>query len=450
MTPDNWTPEQIAELQHYKAQGWGDRRCGHALGKSRHKVRHKWDRMAREARQLPASIAASAVNFYDQACHALAECKRVDQAADIRNKAMAIEAYAKQARNLDLLADAAVIRLRAERRIGQLELELKDEGRLSKGGRPPKPPPETGHKSEPVSSTTQETVNLADLGIDKRISSRAQKYAAIPDAQFSEMVTEYADRIRDETERVSRDLLREREKAERRQAYVLRKEDGCTVDDLHSLVAERRRFGVILIDPPWDFVTRSPRGQDRCASSHYDTQTFEAIKALPVAQLAADNCALFVWMVDWEPRLALDLIEAYGFKHKTTAFTLVKSNRSGEGWHMGQGYWTRANPETCWLATHGHPTRLNADVRQLLIAPLGEHSEKPSEVNDRIERLVSGPYLELYARRERLGWVTWGDEIARKNFHGSPPPTATNGSTASAHSEARSLVAQSVGGGEHG
>jgi N6-adenosine-specific RNA methylase IME4 len=78
---------------------------------------------------------------------------------------------------------------------------------------------------------------------------------------------------------------------------------------------------------------------------------------------------------------------------------------------MGQGYWTRANPEDCWLATRGGPKRLHADVRQLIVAPIAEHSRKPDETYERIERLVEGPYLELYARRPRKGWVSWGNEL---------------------------------------
>jgi len=135
---------------------------------------------------------------------------------------------------------------------------------------------------------------------------------------------------------------------------------------------------------------------------------------LPIKELAADDCVLFMWMVDWCPGLALEVIEAWGFTHKTTAFTWAKQNASGEGWHMGQGYWTRANPEDCWLATRGHPKRINADVRQLVVAPVMEHSRKPDETHLRIERLVSGPYLELYARRERENWVTWGNELQFK------------------------------------
>jgi N6-adenosine-specific RNA methylase IME4 len=108
-----------------------------------------------------------------------------------------------------------------------------------------------------------------------------------------------------------------------------------------------------------------------------------------------------------------ELLDAWGFKHKTTAFTWVKQNPSGEGWHMGQGFYTRANPEQCWLGICGHPERLDASVQQLIVSPVLEHSRKPDEARVRIERLVGGPYLELNARRPRPGWYVWGDEIKR-------------------------------------
>jgi N6-adenosine-specific RNA methylase IME4 len=78
---------------------------------------------------------------------------------------------------------------------------------------------------------------------------------------------------------------------------------------------------------------------------------------------------------------------------------------------MGQGYWTRSNPEDCWLATRGAPKRMDAGVRQLVVAPVMEHSRKPDLYAD-IERLVQGPYLELYARRPWDGWTSWGNELA--------------------------------------
>lgn len=81
---------------------------------------------------------------------------------------------------------------------------------------------------------------------------------------------------------------------------------------------------------------------------------------------------------------------------------------------VGMGYWTRANSEVCLLATRGKPKRLNADVRQGIIEPRREHSRKPDCIYDRIERLVSGPYCELFARNSpRDGWDKWGNQIGK-------------------------------------
>jgi len=78
---------------------------------------------------------------------------------------------------------------------------------------------------------------------------------------------------------------------------------------------------------------------------------------------------------------------------------------------MGLGHWTRANTESCLFATRGSPSRIAKDVAQVVMAPLAEHSRKPEEVRKRIERLVPGPYLELFARRPVEGWAVWGNEI---------------------------------------
>jgi N6-adenosine-specific RNA methylase IME4 len=198
---------------------------------------------------------------------------------------------------------------------------------------------------------------------------------------------------------------------ERRAAHEQRALAGGTVENLHSLAAGGFKASAILADPPWKFMTRSERGEGRCANSHYRTEALDRIKALPVADLVASDAVLFLWAVGWLVEGALELIEAWGFRLKTVGFCWVKQNKGGEGWHMGQGYWTRANPELCLLATRGNPKRLHADVRQLIVAPVAEHSRKPDEVHERIERLVEGPFLELFARRERPGWITWGDEL---------------------------------------
>jgi N6-adenosine-specific RNA methylase IME4 len=184
-------------------------------------------------------------------------------------------------------------------------------------------------------------------------------------------------------------------------------------------------FKAIYADPPWRFATwnkatavkRRASGTNVCAAVHYDTMSTADILALPVADLAADDCCLFMW-ISW-PMLpdALALMEAWGFQYKTCAFDWVKARNTQPDFFedeipalMGMGYWTRANSEVCLLGTRGKPKRLNADVRQAIIEPRREHSRKPDCVPSRIERLVEGPYLELFARTQRPGWTVWGNQ----------------------------------------
>jgi N6-adenosine-specific RNA methylase IME4 len=140
---------------------------------------------------------------------------------------------------------------------------------------------------------------------------------------------------------------------------------------------------------------------------------FEALVRLPVSALADDDCVLFLWAVDPLLPKAFDLIEAWGFEYKTVGFYWVKQNHSASrqsSFFTGLGYWTRANPEQCLLATKGKPRRRAKDVRKLIVDGRREHSRKPDQVRDRIERLVFGPYIELFARVTKKGWDCWGDQ----------------------------------------
>lgn len=181
----------------------------------------------------------------------------------------------------------------------------------------------------------------------------------------------------------------------------------------------RNHFGAILADPPWTFECWSDTADKShgSATAHYSVMSLEQISRLPVKELTAENSVLFLW-VCW-PTLpeAIEVIKDWGFRYKTCGFSWMKADVSTLNMfpdpidsYMGLGYWTRANSEVCLLATKGKPKRLNADVRQGIIAPRREHSRKPDGIHERIERLVAGPYLELFARQERKGWTTWGNE----------------------------------------
>lgn len=171
------------------------------------------------------------------------------------------------------------------------------------------------------------------------------------------------------------------------------------------------KYGAIYADPPWSFKTWSAKGQGKSAENHYQTLSIDDMCTLPVQDMAANDCVLFMWIC-W-PQLpdALCVIDAWGFKYKTCGFAWVKADpQHPDKPRMGMGYWTRSNSEVCLLATRGKPKRLHADVRQAIIEPAREHSRKPDAIRERIQRLVAGPYLEMFARTETPGWDTWGNE----------------------------------------
>jgi N6-adenosine-specific RNA methylase IME4 len=176
-----------------------------------------------------------------------------------------------------------------------------------------------------------------------------------------------------------------------------------------------KHYKVIYADPPWTFATYSRKGKGRSAEAHYDCMSLADIKALPVGEWAADDCVLFLWTTDPLLEKAFELVQAWGFTYKTVGFYWAKLNRpeisyNDRSFFTGLGFWTRANPELCLLATRGKPHRRRADVRKLIVSPRREHSRKPDEAYERIEALCEGPCLEMFARFPRAGWDRWGSD----------------------------------------
>ena len=148
------------------------------------------------------------------------------------------------------------------------------------------------------------------------------------------------------------------------------------------------------------------------AQNHYQTMSDEQLYQLPVADLTAEDCALFLWCTFPKLPEAIKLISAWGFSFKTVAFVWVKQNKSGNGFFMGLGWWTRSNAEICLLAVKGKPRRKSAGVRQLILSPVEQHSKKPDVVRDNIVTLMGDlPRIELFARQSTPGWDVWGNEV---------------------------------------
>lgn len=170
-----------------------------------------------------------------------------------------------------------------------------------------------------------------------------------------------------------------------------------------------QKYSVIYADPPWSYRNKGTRA---AADRHYPTMGIEDIKALPVADIAAEDCVLFLWATFPMLPEALETIQAWGFTYKTAAFVWAKQNRRSHGWFWGLGNWTRSNPEVCLLAVRGRPERVSASVHSLICAPVGKHSQKPKEARERIEALMGDvPRIELFDRERAPGWDAWGDEV---------------------------------------
>jgi N6-adenosine-specific RNA methylase IME4 len=187
-------------------------------------------------------------------------------------------------------------------------------------------------------------------------------------------------------------------------------------------------YGAIYVDPAWRYRDSSCRG---AAEQHYtkdqntgrSTMSDAELCALPVGEIAARDCALFLcgtWPKDREKYLLLD---AWGFEYKTLAFIWHKYRSNSCRPFYGNGRWTRANSEPVWLATRGKPKRVDKGVDQLietiefdddrlLQAPVMDHSKKPEEIALRIKKLVGDhiPAIELFARERVEGFDAWGND----------------------------------------
>ena len=174
-----------------------------------------------------------------------------------------------------------------------------------------------------------------------------------------------------------------------------------------SMDRPKRKYNIIYADPPWKYWESGNKNQEL----HYKTMTIDDICNIPVANMADDNCVLFMWATYPILKEAFRVIEAWGFNYSTAAFVWVKKNKNTDTPFIGCGSWTRANSEICLLATKGQILRLDASVSQVVESPIEEHSKKPDIVRDLITQLVGKlPRVELFCRHPAEGWDVWGNE----------------------------------------
>ncbi len=217
------------------------------------------------------------------------------------------------------------------------------------------------------------------------------------------------------------------------------------------------KYGAILADPPWSYAMRSAKGYAKAPEAHYATMSHEDIKALPVAQLAAGDCLLFMWST-W-PHLdqAQAVLKAWGFTYKTGGAWFKKTVTGKSA--FGTGYILRSSCEPYLIGTIGRPDIRSRSVRNEIIAPASyppgfaggtpalapeggvclpeapdpdahdasltafpdtieglrrEHSRKPPEARAILDTLLPHTFkAELFAREPWAGADVWGNEVGK-------------------------------------
>lgn len=172
------------------------------------------------------------------------------------------------------------------------------------------------------------------------------------------------------------------------------------------------RYGCIIADPPWAFRLYSDAGDRKSPQHYYDCMDAAAIWDLPVSQLAAPDCALFMWATAPMIRDALNVMRSWGFTYKTMG-AWAKRSKADKAWAFGTGYCFRSAAEFFLLGTIGKPKVMSRSVRNLIVAPVREHSRKLDQLHGMAESLYAGPYAELFAREARQGWDCWGNEVGK-------------------------------------
>lgn len=330
--------------------------------------------------------------------NAVAECHSIDEIANIRDKAEAYRYAMVQAKESpEIIKKASEIKLRSERRAGQILLEIPKD----KGG-----DPSLYNKDSRPFQLERGVQNLKDLGITYKQSHQWQKIAKMPEDTFEEYIEEEKDittsgiiRVAKITEKLATVEAKEKEYQEQ-----VTKENDFDIDIYNT----DKKFDIIYADPAWDYGVG-----DRSPSMHYKTIPMDEIKQIPVNKISSDNSILFIWVTFPYLKEGIEVMEEWGFRYITCGFNWVKRNKGGEGFFWGLGNWTRSNSELCLIGTKGTPTRINNSVHQILDDPLTVHSAKPKRVRSLITQLVGElPRIELFSRNEDLdGWYNWGNKI---------------------------------------
>ena len=185
-----------------------------------------------------------------------------------------------------------------------------------------------------------------------------------------------------------------------------------TIENLLTFCGDKK-YSTIYADPPWRFQNRSGKvAPEHKRLNRYETMSLEDIKKLPVSEIAAEKSHLYLWFPNALLPDGLAVMEAWGFEYKSNLIW-EKVRKDGEPDGRGVGFYFRNVTEILLFGVKGNKNRTLDPARSqvnLIRTMKREHSRKPDEMVDLIERCSPGPYLEMFARGDREGWDMWGNQ----------------------------------------
>lgn len=397
----------VAQIAELAAEGLTEYAIHKRLGIKRHQARKGIDAYLKGKASQALTIIppqAAVLELYDAACRALAEASAIEDVMPLLDQIEHVKLHAKKVRDRLLMADALAFQQKAERKLGQVIVAAREiSGHFVQGHR----------SSKSSDEELLPRATLAEVGVDRKLSSRAQKLAQQDDATFKESVESLRERVIAGAAKVVDREAAQAEKGDRRaeREHIL----GAKQQAL-----PQQKFGVIVADPEWRFEPWSRKtGMDRAADNHYPTSCTEVIASRDVKSIAADDCVLFLWATVPMLPHALLVMEAWGFDYRSHC--IWSKRRDGNEFGMavsapavGTGYWFRNCHELLLVGVKGKIPAPAPGTQEISIIEghIREHSRKPDYFLEIIERLFPTlPKIELNRRGPaRPGWIAWGNE----------------------------------------
>lgn len=321
----------------------------------------------------------TSIAIFSKAAVMLAEADTIQKAKELKSLALTAAEWAKR-KNMgeEAIQHCRSYALEAERKMGQM---LKETERADGGDA----------QRTRLRHVTESPPTLSALGLSKRESAEAQMLAELPQGEFDKIKSGEATKV--QAKRKVKEIRRERKRAEN----AVKVEAAKKPDDLDGL------FTTIVIDPPWDWGDEGDVNQLGRARPDYATMPVSEIAKLPLGKLSDADAHIYCWVTNRSMPKVFGLLEAWGFRF-VTILTWPKK-------HFGMGNYFRGQTEHVVFGVKGSLQLKRKNAGTLLPAwdNARKHSAKPGEFLEFVESCSPGPYLEMFSRSKRHGWVMWGE-----------------------------------------